>query len=236
MSETNETNTAAETTVIGPKGKAHKAPPKPSFTLPSEFKSWEDFGYQGAKLANEAGSAWLAALTARGVDILGDVPEDVMAGMKSGMVQRKAEITPVYWLKREGRDTYGNDKRTTAPSKAERDDWQEFSVAMAMSYSTHQVGQLGKDQPNLKERVVAIRSDVSDYVGNTLRRLKRMAKEAQDGGKAGGRGSNKAIKEVLDTFFKALPDRNKKAGERQDPTAMDPTLLKKKIAAFYAAK
>lgn len=202
------------------------------FTMPTTFKSLSDIGYQAARY-QDTGSLLIKALVEQDIGWPDKVSDDNMALLRSGVALRKAEITPDQWYKVEGKNYIG--PATEAPPKGDRKDWLLFNNALASGYTPHQLGELKESDPALHKLVSERRAEISKYVSNCIGRLKAMTKAMQTGERA--RGATMLIKDKVDKFFKDLMQSNKLARDnRGDPTAFDDDLLKRKIAAFHAAK
>lgn len=221
---TEENNTA-------PKGKV----PRYGFAIPSTFKGYEDIGYNAAKFVNEGASVIFAALAERGEDFLAKdgLSQECKDGLMAGFMLRKVEISKPYWMRLEGLDNY-SDRRDTPPPKGEKG-WVRFDIQTALGYTTHEYGKLKEQQPNLKERIGALRKEASQYGSNTMKRLERMAKAMQEKA-SGGRAAAKTFSQTLDEFFGSLPKKSAAAATRGDTSAIDAAVLKRKIAAFKSAK
>ncbi len=206
-----------------------------SITIPGQFKSAKDIGYQAARVANEAWSSIFAALTALGVDLLAKdgIPDDIDEELRAGMLLRKHEITKPYWARLEGRDNYVHvQAEDPKPTKKDADKWERFDIQTALAVTSHELGKMKESAPNRRERILALRKDASKYVSNTFKRMRQAAaKEA-----AGGRTAARLFSVVLDEFLKSLPKKNKAAAARDDASAMDEAVLKRKIAAFISTK
>lgn len=189
-------------------------------------------GYQTAVYADGGKSLAQHALT-----LIADpenVPEDDAKAIKEGILQRKSEITPAVWYRREGRDQYV--KLDSKPEEITADVL-SLSVDYAFSYTGQEVGALKKEQPNLHGMVMEVRKAGSKYVSNVYAALLGMIRRAkQDAAGSNGRGATKSFYDKCEEVLAALLKSNAAAAKRGDSTALDPALLKRKIAAFHATK
>jgi hypothetical protein len=168
-----------------------------TFTMPQSFPSVSVIGYQAARYVDQS-SVLIRALIDANIDWPNGISEENLALLKSGIVLRKAEITPPTWFRVEGKNLVKLDETPTAAMlKAEPGCFLKLDVPYATGITPHNLGGMKETHPAEYEEVVKLRKAVSQYVSNVIGRLKSMTKALTDP-EGRTRGKTVSIKERLD--------------------------------------
>ena len=198
-----------------------------------DFKSVRDFAVaQSAHaMTGENYARWAGLNIESFPEVSKEVREEIFAGYLvtyAGLPKH----APTKYI-REGSDVFiPVAKDTKLPEKAEI---VEFSVAVAMSYTSQAYGSLRKDSPNLHSIIKQYRIEFSKFSTQKLARLiadwKLLPENAVERERAVNADFSAACKKALD----GLATRNKNALAKGDASAVGTEKFKSAMRAFFDA-
>ena len=110
----------------------------------------------------------------------------------------------------------------------------EIGVDYAFSFSTHEYGKLGQENPQLRKIVGDIRTSAQDYCSNRLGDLKRAAKKILNKAQGGVTRETKSFEESAKKVFSDWEKSVKTKASRGDASAK-PDKFKAAVASFWKA-
>jgi TRAP-type C4-dicarboxylate transport system substrate-binding protein len=108
----------------------------------------------------------------------------------------------------------------------------QVGAEFAFSFSTHEYGKLGQENPQLRKIVEKIRTDAQDYCSNRLGDLKRAARKILSKQNGGIARETKSFEESAKKIFSDWEKSVKTKASRGDPSAK-PEKYKAAVAAFW---
>jgi hypothetical protein len=110
----------------------------------------------------------------------------------------------------------------------------EIGVHYARSFSTHEYGRMGTENPKLKDVIKEIREASNKYCSNRLSELKNKASKLIKLAQGGNRRETKSFTESIESVFEQLEKSVKTKSSRGDASA-NPVKFKVAMAAFWKA-
>jgi vacuolar-type H+-ATPase subunit H len=110
----------------------------------------------------------------------------------------------------------------------------EVGAEYAFSFSTHEYGKLGQENPQLRKIVQEVRQSAQDYCSNRLGDLKRAAKKILSKAQGGQTRETKSFEESAKKVFNDWEKSVKTKSSRGDASAK-PDKFKAAVAAFWKA-
>jgi hypothetical protein len=110
----------------------------------------------------------------------------------------------------------------------------EVGMDYAFSFSTHEYGKLGQENPQLRKIVEDIRTSAQDYCSNRLGDLKRAAKKILNKAQGGVTRETKSFEESAKKVFSDWEKSVKTKASRGDASAK-PDKFKAAVASFWKA-
>ena len=190
------------------------------------IKSFKDAAYQAA-VAVDAIVEAANYVKSQCATFVEDQPKDILEQLDEGWMLRYHEKHPSNYYAYIDKNLVQVDKPTGKTAT------KEIGIYQAMAFSQQAYGQMRHTDPLLHKIIGEWRTKWSKYRKNRLTDLINKMKEDTKTEKA---AVDAFTKWLSDTVFPNMVKRNKTSHARGDDTAMPDDLLKRKIAAFHAAK
>ena len=179
--------------------------------------SLKDAGYQHARHLDRAAAYQRRVLELCGVAGFDSVTAEQKAEIYSGFQMRFAENHPPVMYMLEGADTLVPVSGEVPKGR----DTIRVDVHYAMSFTSHEFGQMGKDRPNLKAIIGEVRDAFSTYASGCWSALTKKSVKRE-------RGATLEFIARLKKVGETLEKQNKVALSKGDPSAVG-------VEAFKAA-
>ena len=196
----------------------------PNTTVPEDFVSYADFGYQQAKY-NDGFGAYKSYAKNKIPGFPDNVADEIKSEIYAGYATRYNEIHPPVRYVREGNDTF---IPVAEGMKLEGREVVEIGIHYALAYTQQEYGGLKDKQKNLHAIVGEFREKFRKYRGNCWNALVK-----KDGNEGRTRSANVEFVAYLNKTRDAMVKRNKTAMARGDKSAIGVELLNQAWLAFF---
>lgn len=193
------------------------------------IKSFKDAAYQAA-VAVDSISESASYVVSQCPTFLEDQPKEVLEQLNEGWMLRYNEKHPAKLYMAVDKNLVQVDKPSAKQAT------KEIGIYAAMSYSQQHYGQLKNTDPLLHKVIGEWRVAWKKYRHNRLADLISKIRELQAPEGSPRKPVDAFTMWVEKTMFPNMVKRNKTSKARGDDTAMPDDVLKRKIAAFQAAK
>jgi hypothetical protein len=193
------------------------------------IKSFKDAAYQAA-VAVDSISESASYVVSQCPTFLEDQPKEVLEQLNEGWMLRYNEKHPAKLYMAVDKNLVQVDKPSAKQAT------KEIGIYAAMSYSQQHYGQLKNTDPLLHKVIGEWRVAWKKYRHNRLVDLISKIRELQSPEGSPRKPVDAFTMWVEKTMFPNMVKRNKTSKARGDDTAMPDDVLKRKIAAFQAAK
>lgn len=185
--------------------------------------SIKDLGYQFSKYHDGIATFADAAKQLIPSIVDGEISDEQMAELKSGIELRYNDLHPAQIYMQEGADNY-----VPVDKAVDGKNCVSIGVHQAMAYTSHEFGKLRKDTPNLHSIVGKVRDAFSQYASTKISRLIASCKPKAER----TRSVNLAFDEFVEKTKNTMFTRAKNAKAKGDTKAPTKEQLTRAWAAF----